>query len=100
MNKDVVYEVGTFEKYEEGFHAFYRTQNKEKALSVLGLAREFLNRVPTLDFNCSDEELSAHIESCRKLDAEFKEAANITGFSISNYCGGLYTIEMHEEQLD
>jgi len=91
-----IYEVGTFEKYEEGFHAFYRSQDKGKAFNALEVAREYLGKIPLLDFNCSDEELKSHTELCLQLDSDFREAIQIKNFSLSIHSGGLYTIEIRD----
>lgn len=95
--KTTLYEVGTFEQYEEGFHAFYRTLNKEKALKVLEVAKDCHSRLPKWDLE--DDSFSAFSDASVRIDYELKEVMR-NGFNISSYQGVLYTIEMREVTLD
>lgn len=99
MNKDVVYEVGTFEKYEEGFHAFFRCLDKERALFVLEVAREIKSRMPEYICTQSDDDFAQTVKLCEQLNKEFLERTG-KKFDIAMYEGDLCTIEMREEQLD
>lgn len=99
MNQDVVYEVGTFEKYEEGFHAFFRCLSKERALFVLEVAREIKSKVPEYICTQNDDEFAQTVKLCEQLNKEFFERTG-KKFDITMYDGDLYTIEMREEQLD
>lgn len=94
-----VYEVGTFEKYEEGFHTFYRTLNKSKALFILEKTKEYLAKIPKIEFNASDEEYESHMKICASIDSEFKCATGLN-FSLSGYADGFYEIQMHGFDLD
>ncbi|OTG81811.1 hypothetical protein B9T31_14905 [Acinetobacter sp. ANC 4558] len=90
-----IYEVGTYEQYEEGFHAFYRTQDECKALKVLELAQTYLKNAPhELGPHHSDEEFRIFKDQCRKLDLDFQRESKAKDFSISRYFYDLYTIEI------
>lgn len=98
QTKTPLYEVGTFEKYEQGFHAFYRTLNKEKALKVLEVAKDCHSRLPEYDSD-GDANFEAFFAEQEVVDAELHA---VTGnyFDISTRSGDLYTIEMREVALD
>ncbi|MFC2997606.1 hypothetical protein ACFODO_20640 [Acinetobacter sichuanensis] len=93
-----VYEVGTFEKYEAGFHAFYRTLSEEKAKRVHELAKEMLSKIGELEFGASDEESKKHYDLCRLIDIEFIERSGID-FCLSSSANDC-EIEMHSFDLD
>lgn len=95
--KTPLYEVGTFEQYEAGFHAFYRTLNKDKALKVLGVAKDCHSRCPEWDGR--DSSFDAHHAENEKINQELQQ---VTGndFNISSYSGDMYTIELREVTLD
>lgn len=93
-----VYEVGTFEKHEAGFHAFYRTLSEVKAKKTYELAKEMLSKVGELEFGASDEESEKHYDICRLIDIEFTERSGID-FCLSSYANG-YEIQMHSFDLD
>ena len=99
MNSEVIYEVGTFEKYEEGFHAFFRCLSKERALLVLNVAREIKNKVPEYIHTQTDDEFAQTVKLCEQLNTEFFERTS-KKFDITMYGSDLYTIEMREVQLD
>ena len=99
MDSEVIYEVGTFEKYEEGFHAFFRCLSKERALLVLDVARDIKSKVPKYIGTQTDDEFSQIVKLCEQLNTEFFERTG-KNFDITMYEGDLYTIEMREVQLD
>ncbi len=99
MENATIYEVGTFEKYEEGFHAFFRCLDKDRAVEVLDVAREIVAKVPEYVLNQTDEECMKTIRLCERLNKEFEQRTG-KKFDITMYGGDLYTIEMREVQLD
>ncbi len=99
MESAVIYEVGTFEKYEEGFHAFFRCLDKDRAVEVLNVAREIVAKVPECVLNQTDEEYMEVVRLCEGLNKEFEQRTG-KKFDITMYGGDLYTIEMREVQLD
>ncbi|MFU9819515.1 hypothetical protein [Acinetobacter radioresistens] len=99
MESAVIYEVGTFEKYEEGFHAFFRCLSKDRAVAVLNVAREIVTKVPEFVLNQTDEEYIKVVRLCEGLSKEFEQRTG-KKFDITMYGGDLYTIEMREVQLD
>ena len=50
-----VYEVGTYEQYEEGFHSFYRTLDKGKAIFVLNEAKKYNTKARTARVDTSED---------------------------------------------
>lgn len=94
--KTPLYEIGTFEKYEEGFHAFCRTLSIDKALNVLEVAKDCHSRLPEYD---SDGDFEEFLAKKDKIDAELRA---VTGnkFNISTRIGELYTIKLREVTLD
>ena len=99
--KTPLYEVGTFEQYEAGFHAFYRTLNKDKALKVLEKAKDCHARLPEYDLQKVALDGFEHdtLAEYEKIDSEFQQAIG-KKFNISMYQGDLYTIELREVTLD
>lgn len=93
-----IYEVGTFEKHEEGFSPFYKTLSKEKAESTLEIAKKLLSKIPTLGVSASEAEMDKHIDICSSIDQEFKQETGLN-VALSAYSGGLYEIQMHEFKL-
>ena len=94
-----VYEVGAFEKYEEGFHAFYRTLDKAKALRLCEKVQEHMLKIPKIDLSASDEEYKAHMEVCALTDKEFKNSTGVD-LSLSDYANGFYEIQVLWFDLD
>lgn len=84
----IIYEVGTFEQYEEGFHAFYRATNHAEATRVKNIA-ESLQPV--------DYELT--LEQGKKLDKLFLEKVG-KKFDISFYSKDFYKIQIREVEID
>lgn len=84
----IIYEVGTFEQYEAGFHAFYRTTNHAEATRVKNIA-EALQPV--------DYELT--LEQGREIDKRFIEKVG-KKFDISFYSKDLYKIQIREVEID
>ena len=72
ININKIYEAGTFEEYKEGFHAFYRTLDRNKAVSIAEKAKSHLAKIPNIDFNISDEDMTKHLEICKLIDIQFK----------------------------
>ena len=50
-----VYEVGTYEQYEEGFQSFYRTLDKGKAIFVLNEAKKYNTKALTARVDTSED---------------------------------------------
>ncbi|WP_423854285.1 hypothetical protein [Acinetobacter guillouiae] len=94
-----IYEVGTFEKYEEGFHAFYRTLTQEKAQKICVLVRDTLNNFPELALNASDEEYQKYFDLCDSIREEFKFNTGIE-FQFNRYAGMEYEIVMRSVDID
>lgn len=97
QSKTPLYEVGTFEQYEDGFHAFYRTLNKDKALKVLETAKDCHARLP--DYADMASSFDDYLAENEKIDNELQQ---LTGndFNISYYSSDIYAIEMREVTLD
>jgi len=93
-----LYEIGTFEQHEEGFSPFYKTLDKSKAIFVYEKAKEYLEKLPKIEFGASDSEYESYIKICDGIEKEFKELTNID-FCLS-MCSELYEIQMHEFDLD
>jgi hypothetical protein len=99
MHNEIIYEVGTYEKYEEGFHAFFRCLSKERALFVLNIAKEIKSKIPEYTSTQTDDEFAQTVKLCEQLNKEFFERTG-KRFDITMYEGDLYTIEMRAVQLD
>ena len=99
MDDEIIYEIGTYEKYEEGFHAFFRCLSKERALFVLDVAQEIKSKVPRYISTQTDNEFAQTVKLCEQLNKEFFEKTG-KKFDITMYEGDLYTIEMRAVQLD
>lgn len=93
-----VYEIGTFEQYEEGFRSFFKTLDKSKALFVYKKAKEYLDKLPKIEFNASDMEYENHIIICDELKKEFKKLTNVD-LCLSG-CNELYEIQMLDFDLN
>lgn len=95
----VFYEVGTYEQYEEGFHAFYRTQYEDKAEQVKAWAEEFQLKTPEWPNGKSDEEQNQYMNLVQKVDDDF---ANLIGkkFAISVHSKDMYSILINKVELD
>jgi len=93
-----IYEVGTFEKHEEGFSPFYKTLSKEKAESTLEIAKKLLSEIPALEVNASETEVDKYIDICSSIDQKFKQETGLN-IALSAYSGGLYEIQMHKFKL-
>lgn len=93
-----VYEIGSFEKYEEGFHAFARTLDKEKAHFIHVKASNCLKNIPKIDLTISDSEMEKHIQECESVDFCFKQETGLS-FNVSSISGGLYEIQIREYDL-
>lgn len=84
----IIYEVGTFEQYEAGFHAFYRTTNHAEATRVKNIA-ESLQPV--------DYELT--LKQGMEIDRRFIEKVG-KKFDISFYSKDFYKIKIREVEID
>ena len=94
--KTPLYEVGTFEQHEAGFHAFYRTLNKDNALKVLEVAKDCHSRLPEYD---SDGDFETFLTKKDKIDVEL-HAVTGNKFNISSHSGWIYAIKLREVNLD
>ncbi|MDH0657738.1 hypothetical protein N5B96_05465 [Acinetobacter johnsonii] len=93
-----VYEVGTYEQYEEGFHSFYRTLDKGKAIFVLNEAKKYKAMIPELALDATDLEVEKYIALCDSLDQLFKEVSGVD-FCLSSCSSYLYEIQIRESDL-
>lgn len=94
-----VFEVGTYEQYEGGFHAFYRTLTESKAHKILLLAKEHQARIPKLNLFSSDEDHQDRFMACSQIDSDFMLATGLD-FKISQHDKDEYDLVMHGFDLD
>lgn len=92
-----LYEVGTYEQYEAGFHAFYRTLNKDRATAVLELAKDCKKQVPKYD---SEQPFEPYHDACELVNAKLHSLLGRDDFNISMYSGSLYEIVLRTNYLD
>lgn len=95
----VFYEVGTYEQYEEGFHAFFRTRYQDKAEQVKALAEEYQAKTPKWPTEENNEKQLQYMDLVQKIDDEFAELIG-KKFSISNYSKDMYSILINKAELD
>lgn len=95
-SKTILYEVGTFERYESGFHAFYRTTDKAKANEVLLKAIECVKELPKYE---NDSDIFKYYKSTDFIDDELKSLTK-NDFNISSINKNIQTIELREVKLD
>jgi len=90
----IIYEVGTFEQYEAGFHAFYRTTCQIQAQKIKQIA---ISLQPESDFYYLDTE-----QVLKRSEAKDQQFQQKTGkiFNISGYSKDMYEIKIREVEID
>lgn len=102
MNKQTLYEVGTFEKYEAGFHAFYRTLNKDRAEYIKQICSSYLPKVIELQEQLHESEsrtFDEFYEKIKTLEQEIKEQTEKDNINIREW-SKLHSIELREVPID
>ncbi|QNX07319.1 hypothetical protein [Acinetobacter seifertii] len=90
----IIYEVGTFEQYEAGFHAFYRTTCRIQAQKIKQIA---ISLQPESDFYYLDTE--HYLKLSEAKDQQFQQKTG-KKFNISDYSKEMYEIQIREVEID
>lgn len=90
----VIYEVGTFEQYEAGFHAFYRTTCQIQAQKIKQIA---ISLQPESNFYFLDTEQVLKLSETK--DQQFQQKTG-KEFNISGYSKDMYEIQIREVEID